>query len=155
MSDVVDQVREWCEDADVAWRDEDDELFVRLHEGDDDEVRLAVDGDGALRLHDRVPLAPGDLPTARLADVVEDVVLGRSSLVDARVVEGRAAEVVLVIHAEGLNRHTFLQAVYELQKVRLLLLREVAAAVAAEQTMAALALMADEAWARQDQAVGA
>ena len=46
---------------------------------------------------------------------------------------------ILVIHAEGLNRHTFLEAVFELQKVRLLLHREVGAARAAVRTVAALA----------------
>ena len=55
----------------------------------------------------------------------------------------------LVIHAEGLNRHTFLEAVFEVQKVRLLLHREVAAAIAAERTVATLAAMADQAWAAQ------
>jgi len=150
MSDGVEQVRTWCEEAALSCREDDGDLLVRLEDAEDaPEVRLTLDDEGALRLLDRVPLAPGDLPSARLADVVEDVVLGRSSLVDARVAsDGHAAEVVLVIHADGLSRHTVLQATYELQKVRLLLRREVAAALAAEHTMAALAAMADEAWAR-------
>ena len=153
MSEGVDHVREWCEQGDLPWRDDDGALFVRLDADDSTEVRVDGDDD-AIRLHDVVPLTPGDLPAARLAEVVEEIVLGRSSLVDARVGEdGETAEVVLVIHAEGLNRHTFLEAVYELQKVRLLLHREVSAAVAAEQTVATLTAMADRAWSGEPAAV--
>ena len=148
MSDGVDDLLEWCERAELEVRDEDGELHLRLDAEDADEVRLdrPDDDGGPLRFHDTVRLAPSDLPEDRLADVVEDIVLSRSSLVDARVTpDGEAAEVVLVIHVEGLNRHTFLEAVFELQKVRLLLHREVAAAVAAEQTLAALAGLAEQA----------
>jgi hypothetical protein len=149
MSGGVDRVRDWCDTADLAWREDDGELFVRLDADDATEVRLELDGDDhPLRIHDVVPLTPGALPAVRVAEVVEEVVLSRSSLIDARLgADGEAAEVVLMIHAEGLNRHTFLEAVFEIQKVRLLLHREVSAAVAAEQTVATLTAMADRAWA--------
>lgn len=150
MRDGVDRVREWCEGAELPSEDDDGALLVRLDPEDVTDVRLELDDDGALRLHDSVPLVAGDLPADRLADVIEDVVLGRSSLIDARATaDAQGAEVVLVIHAEGLNRHTFLEAVFEVQKVRLLLHREVAAAIAAERTVATLAAMADQAWAAQ------
>jgi hypothetical protein len=151
----VDRVRKWCEDAELACRDEDDGLRVRLSPDDVTEVRLELTGDDEpLRIHDVVPLTPGDLPTARVAEVVEEVVLRRSSLVDARLgADGQAAEVVLVIHADGLNRHSFLEAIFEIQKVRLLLHREVSAAVTAEQTVATLTAMADRAWSGEPAAV--
>ena len=89
-----------------------------------------------------------DLPPSRLAEVIEDVVLSRSSLVDARPTpEGRGAEVVVVVHREGLNRHTFVEAVFEVQKIRLLLSREVGAAVAAEHTLTTLGTLAGQVWA--------
>jgi hypothetical protein len=148
MSEGMDRVREWCEAADLPCQDDDGTLLVRLDPDDVTDVHVELDDEDALRFHDTVPLAVDDLPADRLAEVVEDVVLSRSSLVDARpVADHTGAEVVLVVHAEGLNRHTFLEAVFELQKVRLLLHREVAAAIAAERTVATLAAMADQAWA--------
>jgi hypothetical protein len=140
MSEGVERVLDWCDDGDLAWRAREGTVYLRLDPDDADEVRVEQpDEAGPLRLHDEVALDVGDLPEGRLAEVVEDVVLGRSSLVDARpTADGTGAEVVLVIHADGLNQHTFLEAVYELQKVRLLLHREVSAARAAERTVAAL-----------------
>ena len=157
MSEGVDRLREWCEGADLPCRDDDGALLVLLAPDDADEVRLELDDeDGRLRILDAVALTPADLPADRLAEVVEDVVLSRSSLIDARVGgDGQSAEVVLVVHAEGLNRHTFLEAVFELQKVRLLLHRDVSAAVAAERTLASLAAMATEARAGERAAVSA
>jgi hypothetical protein len=150
MSEGVERVREWCEAADLPWRDDDGALQVRLDADDVTEVRIELDGeDGPLRLHDRVRLVAGELAADRLAEVVEDVVLSRSSLVDARATTEGEAEVVLVVHRDGLSRHTFLQGIYEVQKVRLLLHREVAAAVAAERTVATLAALADQAWAAE------
>lgn len=144
MSEGVEQLLDWCDEADLAWRAREGTVFVRLDPDDPVEVRVEQPDDEALRLHDEVDLAAADLPPDRLAEVVEDVVLGRSSLVDARPNEaGTGAEVVLVIHPEGLNKHTFLEAVFELQKVRLLLHREVGAARAAEQTVAALAALVE------------
>jgi len=138
MSQGVEQLLDWCDDADLTWRALKGTIYLRLDPDDPSEVR--VEQTESVRLHDEVVLDVGSLPADRLAEAVEDVVLGRSSLVDARLTgEGTAAEVVVVIHEDGLSKHTFLEAVFELQKVRLLLHREVRAARAAEQTLAALA----------------
>jgi hypothetical protein len=147
MSEVVDRLLDWCDDADLTWRALEGTVYLRLDPEDRLEVRVAQSSDdGALRLHDAVDLSGGGLSAERLAEVIEDVVLSRSSLVDARpTADGQGAEVVVVIHADGLNRHTFLEAVFELQKVRLLLRREVGAALAAEQTVATLAALVDAA----------
>ena len=140
MSEGVEDVLDWCDDADLTWRALEGTVYLKLDPDDTTEVRVEPGDDEPMRLHDEVLLDAADLPADRLAEVVEDVVLGRSSLVDARLAgEGTTAEVVLVIHPEGLNKHTFLEAVFELQKVRLLLHREVGAARAAAQTVAALA----------------
>ena len=138
MSQGVEQLLDWCDDADLTWRALEGTIYLRLDPEETNEVR--VEQGDAVRLHDEVVLDAGDLPAGRLAEAVEDVVLGRSWLVDARLTgEGTTAEVVVVIHEDGLSKHSFLEAVFELQKVRLLLHREVGAARAAEQTMAALA----------------
>jgi hypothetical protein len=150
MTGGVDALRAWCVTSDLSCRDDEaGHLLVRLDPSDRTEVRLeGPTDDEPLRLYDRVGLEVADLPPGRLAEVVEDVVLSRSSLVDARPTDdGRGAEVVVVVHAEGLNRHTFVEAVFELQKIRLLLQREVTAAVAAEHTVATLEAMAAQAWA--------
>jgi hypothetical protein len=145
MSEGVEDVLDWCDDADLIWRAKDGTVFLRLDADDRTEVRVEQADDEPMRLHDEVVLDARGLPADRLAEVVEDVVLGRSSLVDARLTdEASTAEVVLVIHSEGLNKHTFLEAVFELQKVRLLLHREVGAALAAAQTVAALAAVVGE-----------
>jgi len=145
MSEGVDRLLDWCDEADLTWRALDGTVYVRLEPEDRLEVRLEQPADDApLRLHDVVDLQVEGLPADCLAAVVEDVVLGRSSLVDARpTAAGTGAEVVVVIHAEGLNQHTFLEAVFELQKVRLLLHREVRAAIAADQTVATLAALVE------------
>ena len=147
MSEGVDRLLDWCDEADLSWRALEGTVYVRLDPEDRLEVRLEQPSeDEPLRLHDEVDLQVEDLPAERLAAVVEDVVLGRSSLVDARPTEaGTGAEVVLVIHPDGLNKHTFLEAIFELQKVRLLLHREVRAALAAEQTVATLAALVESA----------
>jgi hypothetical protein len=146
MSEGVEDVLDWCDDAELTWRAKDGTTYLRLDPEDRDEVRVEHDDGEAMCLYDLVALDAGDLSADHLAEVIEDVVLSRSSLVDARLAEDASAEVVVVIHPEGLNRHTFLESVYELQKVRLLLRREVGAARAAAQTMAALAaVVADSA----------
>ncbi len=157
MSEGVERLCVWCEDAELPCREDGGALHVLLDADDSGEVRLLLDPeDGRLRIFDAVPLSTADLSADRLVEVVEDVVLSRSSLIDARVgADGQGAEVVLVIHAEGLNQHTFLEAVFEIQKVRLLLHREVGAALAAERTLAALASMASQAWAHERSAVSA
>jgi hypothetical protein len=145
MSEGVEDVLDWCDDADLTWRALEGTVYLRLDAEDRDEVRVEQPDGEPMRLHDQVELDADDLSADRLAEVVEDVVLGRSSLVDARLTgEGTTAEVIVVIHPEGLNRHTFLEAVFELQKVRLLLHREVGAARAAAQTVAALAAVVGE-----------
>lgn len=150
MTGSVDEIRAWCVASDLPCRDgEDGTLLVRLQPEDHHEVRVAPPrGGDPLRLTDRVDLEAHDLGSARLAEVVEGVVLSRSSLVDARPTpDGREAEVVVVVHAEGLNRHTFVEAAFEIEKIRLLLQRDVAGALAAERTLGALDALAGQVWA--------
>lgn len=149
MSGDMEEIRTWCAASALPCREGDGALFVRLQPEDPQEIGIEPPrGDDPLRLNDRVPLATHDLGPDRLAEVVERVVLGRSSLVDARPTpDGRGVEVVVIVHADGLNRHTFAEAVFEVEKLRLLLAREVRAADAAERTLVALEALAGDVWA--------
>lgn len=149
MTGDVEEIRAWCAAAALSCRDDDDALLARLRPEDAAEVRIEPPrGDEPLRLSDRVALRAHDLGPDRLAEVVEGVVLSRSSLVDARPTpDGQGVEVVVIVHAEGLNRHTFAEAVFEIEKLRLLLARDVRAAAAAERTLVALEALAGEVWA--------
>lgn len=145
----LEELSAWCVAVDLPCRPgPDGDLQVRLAPGDASVVRIVpASGEDPLAIHDTVPLDAADLAPGRLAEVVEQVVLARSSLVDARPLPGDdAAEVVVVVHADGLSRHTFVEAVFEVQKIRLLLRREVAAATAADRTVAALEALAAESW---------
>ena len=150
MTGSVEEIRAWCAASALPCRDgEDGALLVRLQPEDRNEVRIEPPGDEEpLRLTDHIALEAHDLGPARLAEVVEGVVLSRSSLVDARPTsDGQGAEVVVVVHADGLNRHTFVEAAFEIEKIRLLLQREVTGAVAAERTLGALDALAGQVWA--------
>jgi len=150
MTGSVEEIRAWCAASALPCRDgEDGALLVRLRPEDRNEVRIDPPRDEEpLRLTDRIALETHDLGPTRLAEVVEGVVLSRSSLVDARpTTDGQGAEVVVVVHAEGLNRHTFVEAAFEIEKIRLLLQREVTGAVAAERTLGALDALAGQVWA--------
>lgn len=146
---TVEALSDWCAAADLPCRPGPaGELLVLLAPGDATPVRVVPPADGEpLAIHDTVALDAADLTADRLGEVVEEVVLRRSSLVDARpLADGTGAEVVVVVHADGLSRHTFVEAVFEVQKIRLLLRREVAAATAADRTVAALEALATESW---------
>lgn len=154
MPDLLDRLRRWCDESGFTWEDGDGSVALRI--ALEAEAGLAVDlelpdGTKPMRLNACVALpAAAELPADRLAEVVEDVVLGRSSLIDARPTEdGAGAEIVVVVYPDGVTRHNVLAALFEIQKVRLLLIREVDAAVAAERTVASLEALASEAWAAQ------
>ncbi len=150
MTEGVEEIRTWCAASGLTCRDgEDGVLLARLQPDDRTEVRIeSPQGTEPLRLSDRVALPSDELGPDRVAEVVEGVVLSRSSLVDARPTpDGRGADVVVIVHAEGLNRHTFAEAVFEIEKLRLLLAREVRGAVAAERTLVALEVLAGDVWA--------
>ncbi len=154
MPELIDRLRRWCDESGFTCMDGDGPTSLRI--GLDAEAGLAVDlelpdGVQPMRLNDRVPLpAAAELTGDRLAEVVEDVVLGRSALVDARPTDdGTGAEIVVVVYPDGVTRNNVLAALFEIQKVRLLLIREVDAAVAAERTVASLEALASEAWAAE------
>jgi hypothetical protein len=148
MRQVMESIEAWCEAVDLPCREASPGvLAVSL---DDRSPALQVEvpvGGSPLQVHDLVAFDT-ELATDRLAEVVEGVVLGRSSLVDARpTADGAGAQIVVVVHADGLSQHTFLEALFEVQKIRLLLQREVRAAAAADRTFAALETLAGQSWA--------
>ncbi len=131
----------WCAPSRIAVDVAERRLRFRLDP--DSAAFIAADvpvGDAPLRLEGRVRVDAGGLDRLRRDEVVEDVVLTRAGLVDARATaDGEAVEIVVVVYPEGLNRHTLLESLFEVQKVGLLVQRELSAAVAAEAAVAALA----------------
>lgn len=105
------------------------------------EVHGPAGADDPYRFHSGFDLPPSaaGLPATRLDEIVEAAVLGRSALVDARPRADRAGvELIAVVYADGLSRHTFMTAVYECQKVRQVVSREIEAALVTESTLESL-----------------
>jgi hypothetical protein len=121
------RVLQWCAQAGLpADRTGSDRLTVTL----DGEVGLTVaiepgQGDEPLRIHDRLTVAAVDRP-GLTADVVEAVVLGRSAMIDGRIAGPDTVETVVAVYPDGLDRHSFMTALFEVQKVRALIRRAVA-----------------------------
>ncbi|OWY59458.1 hypothetical protein B7486_74460, partial [cyanobacterium TDX16] len=78
------------------------------------------------------------------AEIVEAAVLGRSALADARPrSDGSGVEMIAVIYPDGLTRHTFMTAIYECQKLRQIITRDVDAALVSESALASLLTLAE------------
>jgi hypothetical protein len=93
-------------------------LRVTLDQTVDLVIQIEVgEGDEPARVHDRFTVPRPDL-AGLTGDVVETVVLGRSAMIDARVVAPDTVETVVVVYPDGLSRHAFMTAVFEVQKVR-------------------------------------
>ena len=77
---------DWCEDADLTCRDDDGDRSASAWTPTTAprSASSCPTDDEPLRSTTASPPMSDDLPADRLAEVVEDVVLGRSSLVDAR-----------------------------------------------------------------------
>ena len=97
----------------------------------------AGDADDPVRVHDRFQVqAPASVVLDQ--EVVETVVLGRSAMIDGRFAAPDVVETVVAVYPDGLSRHTFMTAVFEIQKVRALVRREVDRLVADAATGAEL-----------------
>jgi hypothetical protein len=84
------------------------------------------------------------LPAGRVGEIVESAVLDRSALADARPrTDGSGVEMIAVIYPDGLTRHTFMTAIYECQKLRQIITRDVEAALVSESALASLLTLAE------------
>jgi hypothetical protein len=93
---------------------------------------------------DLPPASTSGLPPARVSEIVEAAVLGRSALADARPrSDGTGVEMIAVIYPDGLTRHTFMTAIYECQKLRQIITRDVEAALVSESALASLLTLAE------------
>ena len=133
------RIDEWCRLAALpASEMGPGRLTVVLDDAADLEVEVEV-GEGAepIRIHDQfsVPASDADGLTK---DVVESIVLSRSSMIDARVVPPDGVQTVVAIYPDGLTRHSFMTAVFESQKLRDLVRQRVAARAADAVTVAEL-----------------
>lgn len=111
------------------------------------EVVGPAGGDDPYRFNSGFELAEAsasNLPEGRLAEIVEAAVLGRSALADARPrADRRGVEMIAVIYADGLSRHTFMTAIYECQKLRQIITRDVESALVSESALASLLTLAE------------
>jgi hypothetical protein len=90
------------------------------------------------------PTTTAGLPAGRVGEIVEAAVLGRSALADARPrSDGAGVEMIAVIYPDGLTRHTFMTAIYECQKLRQIITRDVEAALVSESALASLLTLAE------------
>lgn len=111
------------------------------------EVQGPPGADDPYRFHTGFELsaaAVAGLPAARVSEIVEAAVLGRSALADARRrSDGSGVEMIAVIYPDGLTRHTFMTAIYECQKLRQIITREVEASLVAESALNSLLALAE------------
>jgi hypothetical protein len=94
-------------------------------------------GNEPLRILDQVVLDPDVIPGLD-DDLVESVVLARSSMIDARIAPPATVEIAVAVYPDGLSRHTFMTAVFEVQKVRDLVRQEARRRAADAATVAEL-----------------
>lgn len=97
--------------------------------------------------------AASSLPGERIAEIVEAAVLQRSALADARPrPDGGGIEMIAVIYADEppagggagtFSRHTFMTAIYECQKLRQIITRDLESAAVAEAALANLLALAE------------
>ena len=124
-------------------------LVVTLQD-DGGVLPVAVDGpssrDDPIRLRYRfdVPTSKGaPMPADRLVRLLEAAIMQRSAMLDARLSGPSEVEMVVALYPDGVTRHSFMIAVFECQKLRQIVRREVEAALVSESAVAALAALAD------------
>jgi hypothetical protein len=97
--------------------------------------------------------AASALPGARIAEIVEAAVLQRSALADARRrPDGSGVEMIAVIYPDApppgggagtFSRHTFMTAIYECQKLRQIITRDIESAAVSEAALANLLALSE------------
>jgi hypothetical protein len=135
----ADRVRHWCALAGFPVQEAGSgRLQVALDPGTDLVITIDLgEGDEPLRLRDHFTVAADDLPGLS-TETVQAVILGRSGLIDGRLVPPSTVETVAGVYPDGLDRHTFMTALYELQKVRDLVRRAAAGRAVDAVTLAEL-----------------
>ncbi len=118
----------------------------------DDGGSLAITIDGPataedpLRLRYRFEVAVG--PHGAMADdllrrLLDAAVMQRSAMVDARAAGPAEVEMVVALYPDGVTRHGFMIGVFECQKLRQIVRREVEGALAGESAIASLTALAN------------
>jgi hypothetical protein len=150
---MLEQLQEWSELAGFPHHVAEEGPAFRLSVTlEDPEGPVAVDVCGPadeaepyrFRYQFDVPTAGGRaLSAERTGAVVEAAVVQRSFMVDARLAGATEIEMVVVIYPDGLTRHGFMTAMFECQKLRHLVRREVESALVSESAIASLTALAD------------
>ena len=133
-------------------------LVVALEPDHGLDVRIDLgDGERPLRFRQRFTVWGDDeaaefdrsgLDQQALTTLVDDGVRRRSSLIDATVDEHGTADIAVSVYPDGLNRHSFMTAIYECLKLRESIRADVRAAAVTGTAIDALDLLADRLWSR-------
>lgn len=153
MTSMIDALQHWCALAGFGCRVVQPgtpfQLIVTI---EDDAGLLAITVDGPavaedplrLRYRFEVAVGPGGaMPDERLTRLLDAAVMQRSAMVDARSAGPAEVEMVVALYPDGVTRHGFMIGVFECQKLRQIVQREVEGALAGEAAIASLTALAD------------
>jgi len=150
---MIDALTHWCALAgfgcQVVQTTAPFRLVVTI-EDDAGMLAITVDGPSAaedpLRLRYRFDIAVGPagaMADERLSRLLDAAVMQRSAMVDARAAGPAQVEMVVALYPDGVTRHGFMIGVFECQKLRQIVRREVEGALAGEAAIASLTALAD------------
>ena len=150
---MLDQLQEWSRLAEFPFEvNEADTPFRMTVTLDDPDGALAIELCGPdreneplrVRYQFEVPTAGGRaLSPERTVAILEATVVQRSFMVDARLVGPSTVEMVVVLYPDGVTRHYFMTSMFECQKLRQIVCREVESALVSESAIASLTALAD------------
>ena len=153
MSTMIDALQHWCALAGFGCQVLETGTPFRLVVSITDDggvLAITVDGpptvDDPLRLRYRFDVASGPAgPMApdRLVRLLDAAVMQRSAMVDARPAGPNEVEMVVALYPDGVTRHGFMIGVFECQKLRQIVRREVEGALSGEAAVLSLSALAD------------
>ena len=132
MTALGDKIRRWCEEESlsaVVEQDDESALACAVSPPGDPSLSIAVRASGpqpsrvllahTFELPIPVEIAADPDAPQRIATLLDRVAASRSGLIDCRPLapEGKAAEVTLTLHADGISKQNFLCALDEVCKV--------------------------------------
>lgn len=150
---MLDELKRWCAlggfGCQVAHEGPPFRLTISLRD-DGGVLPITIDGPSGpddpvrLRYLFDVPTASGaPMPADRLVRLLEAAIMQRSAMLDARLAGPAEVEMVVALYPDGVTRHGFMIAVFECQKLRQIVRREVEAALVSESAIASLTALAD------------
>jgi hypothetical protein len=153
VSSLIDVLQRWCALAGFRCEVVQPTVPFRLVVSIEDDgglLDITVDGpasaDDPLRLRYGFDVATGPagpMPEDRMVRLLDAAVMQRSAMVDARPAGPGEVEMVVALYPDGVTRHGFMIGVFECQKLRQIVRREVEGVLAGEAAVASLTALAD------------